>query len=228
MVVSTKERYAPTVEELKVIRAANRTFLGTYLFGIATGIVGGFSLSRGFTQYRTWVLFGTSLLGEYGGRKLGEDRAHQLLDKNLPLDSHLREIMAKRDGTPMKAVFEHGLEGTAVPGYNRGASTTTAATTAQSTPAADQPSAWESIRKANTDNASAWARVRQGKSAVESEEPSSNTQNGWDDQQTSSSSQQQQQQQESPVSLRPRTREEMEELARSGRLRTNRYGDLVE
>ncbi|KAJ3235218.1 hypothetical protein HDU81_000737 [Chytriomyces hyalinus] len=228
MVVSTKERYAPTVEELKVIRAANRTFLGTYLFGIATGIVGGFSLSRGFTQYRTWVLFGTSLLGEYGGRKLGEDRAHQILDKNLPLDSHLREIMAKRDGTPMKAVFEHGLEGTAVPGYNRTSTTAPTTTTAQSAPTADQPSVWESIRKANADNASAWARVRQGKSAVESEEDSSNTQNVWDEEQASSSQQQQQQQPEAPVSLRPRTREEMEELARSGKLRTNRYGDLVE
>ncbi|KAI8610803.1 hypothetical protein BC830DRAFT_1144014 [Chytriomyces sp. MP71] len=227
---NAKDRYTPTVEELGVIRSANRTFLATYVLGIGVGLVAGFSASRLVPKQRTLVVFSVGLGGEYFGRKLGELRAHALLDAQLPRESVLRTMMGKK-GTTMKGVFEHGLEGTRT----------------SSTPApAPPPSAWEQIRRTHADDGSAWSRVRLGKSSDDSDQETSshnnsstnsnedpfmsngsvddyNTDefNGDDENVTHSVA-------PKASSSRPRTREELEALARSGRVRRNQFGDPIE
>ncbi|ORY45347.1 hypothetical protein BCR33DRAFT_850182 [Rhizoclosmatium globosum] len=220
-----KERYAPTVEEMGVIRAANRSFLFAYGAGIGIGVIAGFSLTRvpslsKFAQWKTGVVFATSLTGEYLGRKLGEVRAQSYLQQKLPHDSVLRTLLAK-DGVT-KAAFEIGgtVEGQKV----------------------EQPeirvTAWESIRKMNqSEGGSAWARVRMGKPVVSEVGEGSvvasvqqrkdddlfafDAEDSFDSNDTPSTSA------STPTPIgRPRTREEEEELVRQGKLRRNRYGDF--
>ncbi|KAJ3056923.1 hypothetical protein HDU99_007351 [Rhizoclosmatium hyalinum] len=219
-----KERYAPTVEEMGVIRAANRSFLFAYGAGIGIGVIAGFSLTRvpSLSKWKTGVVFGTSLTGEYLGRKLGEVRAQSYLQQKLPHDSVLRTLLAK-DGVT-KAAFEIGgtVEGQKV----------------------EQPeirvTAWESIRKMNqSEGGSAWARVRMGKPVVSEGADGStvasvqqrkdeddlfafDAEDSLDSNDTPSTT-------TPPTSTpigRPRTREEEEELVRQGKLRRNRYGDF--
>eukprot|EP00842_Homolaphlyctis_polyrhiza_P004797 jgi/Hompol1/5318/HPOL_000762-RA len=111
--VVTANHYAPTAEERRIIRVANNAFLGTYLSGLLVGFSCGFFVSKRIYMAlhpmdtdadgdalviaecvgSAATVFGFAMTGELIGRKVGEQRAAQLLMKQLPQDSALRKLL---------------------------------------------------------------------------------------------------------------------------------------
>ncbi|TPX57105.1 hypothetical protein PhCBS80983_g04069 [Powellomyces hirtus] len=109
----TDNYYTPTTEEKRVIDSANKSFVASYLTGIAFGVTGGLMLvkHRGISwkSLPGMALLGaTGLSGELLGRKLGEARARQLLATSLPADSKLREMLQEKAHIPRSQTAARG------------------------------------------------------------------------------------------------------------------------
>ncbi|KAI9351580.1 hypothetical protein DFJ73DRAFT_372808 [Zopfochytrium polystomum] len=131
---SSSSRYVPTAEERSIINHANRTFLLPYVTGIALGVATGFAVSlRVSSNWKGMTIFGCSVAGEFGGRKMGEWRARGVLAERLPANSKLREVLGNRlpgfgpsrmtlEGTE-RVEHDYSLEGSVPPDIHGDSST---------------------------------------------------------------------------------------------------------
>ncbi|KAJ3181184.1 hypothetical protein HDU87_001313 [Geranomyces variabilis] len=240
---ATDNYYTPTLEEKKVVEAANKTFVASYLTGIFVGLAGGAMLVR--HRGVAWksmpglgLLGATGLTGELIGRKTGEARARELLATTLPANSNLRKLLEQSNalpstGTPAPITQGHdySLEGSIMsPDMSPVATSASVDPRRQrrddvpppmvSEPAegtGDAQSSWDSIRQNNPASNSSWNRIRTGRQPAV---PSANGENASDDRSVAYG------EGRSDTITIPRTRDEQLEQERQGHIRRGRYGDL--
>ncbi|KAJ3151329.1 hypothetical protein HDU89_002168 [Geranomyces variabilis] len=239
----TDNYYTPTLEEKKVVEAANKTFVASYLTGIFVGLAGGVMLVRhrgvAWKSMPGLALLGaTGLTGELVGRKTGEARARELLATTLPAESNLRKLLEQSNalpstGTPapIKQGHDYGLEGSimspdmspvvtsepADPRRQRRGDVPPSMVAESAQGTGDAPSSWDSIRQNNPASNSSWNRIRTGRQPAV---PSTSDDNARDDRSSAYG------EGRSETVAIPRTRDEQLEQERQGHIRRGRYGDL--
>ncbi|KAJ3155688.1 hypothetical protein HDU86_004157 [Geranomyces michiganensis] len=248
---ATANHYTPTLEEKRVVEAANKTFVASYLAGILAGVAGGVMLIR--IRGVAWksmpglaLLGATSLTGEVIGRKTGQARARELLAKTLPADSTLRKLLQQSNalpstGTPAPITQGHdyGLEGSIMsPEMSPVATTTSDAGDARmwrgGAAASAQPVMVSDNVEGSADAPSSWDSIRRHNPASNTTwnrirtgraPPLDNENNaGADDNSSLGFADDQSSPSESVVI--PRTRDELLAKERQGHIRRGRYGDL--
>ncbi|KAI8926380.1 hypothetical protein BC831DRAFT_228397 [Entophlyctis helioformis] len=96
--ILAQAQYTPTTAERTVIKAANESFIMSYMLGIGLGIGSGvYSVYKLKLRRSSWqsavVVFVCATLGELTGRRIGERSAQGILHRRLSDDSQLRVLL---------------------------------------------------------------------------------------------------------------------------------------